>query len=29
MSKNLKYWHEEVGFNFRLTNIQSAMVVLK
>ena len=25
MSKNLKYWHEEAGFNFRLTNIQSAI----
>lgn len=25
MSKNKKYWHEYVGFNFRLTNLQSAI----
>ena len=25
MSKTKKYWHQEVGFNFRLTNLQSAI----
>ena len=25
MSKKKKYWHQEVGFNFRLTNLQSAI----
>ena len=25
MSKNKKYWHEQVGFNFRMTNIQGAI----
>jgi perosamine synthetase len=25
MSKNKRYWHEEVGYNYRLTNIQAAI----
>ena len=25
MSKQKKYWHEQVGFNFRMTNIQAAV----
>ncbi|SFB47861.1 perosamine synthetase [Cohnella sp. OV330] len=25
MSKNKKYWHEEVGFNFRMTNLQASL----
>lgn len=27
MSQNKRYWHEEVGFNYRLTNLQSAVGV--
>ena len=27
MSKKIRYWHNEIGFNFRLTNIQSAVGV--
>ena len=27
MSKNKRYWHEVVGFNFRLTNLQAAIGV--
>ena len=27
MSKNKRYWHEVVGFNFRLTNVQAAIGV--
>lgn len=27
MSKSKRYWHNEVGFNYRLTNIQSAIGV--
>jgi perosamine synthetase len=27
MSKTKRYWHEEVGFNYRLTNIQAAIGV--
>ena len=25
MSKKVKYWHEEIGFNFRITNLQSSI----
>tara|TARA_B110000879_G_C11148402_1_gene503468 strand:- start:669 stop:1784 length:1116 start_codon:yes stop_codon:yes gene_type:complete len=25
MSKDRKYWHEEVGFNYRMTNLQAAL----
>jgi perosamine synthetase len=25
MSKNKRYWHEEVGYNYRMTNIQAAL----
>ena len=24
MSSSIKYWHEEVGYNFRMTNMQAA-----
>ena len=27
MSKSKRYWHEEVGFNYRMTNIQAAIGV--
>ncbi|RLA07957.1 MAG: aminotransferase DegT [Gammaproteobacteria bacterium] len=27
MSKNKRYWHTEVGFNYRMTNIQAALGV--
>lgn len=27
MSKNKRYWHEEPGFNFRITNLQAAVGV--
>tara|TARA_B100000900_G_scaffold387579_1_gene378922 strand:- start:524 stop:1951 length:1428 start_codon:yes stop_codon:yes gene_type:complete len=27
MSKNKRYWHEQVGFNFRMTNLQAAVGV--
>ena len=27
MSKTKRYWHEEVGFNYRLTNLQAAIGV--
>lgn len=25
MSKKIKYWHEDIGYNFRITNLQSAI----
>ena len=25
MSKKVKYWHEDIGFNFRITNLQSSI----
>lgn len=25
MSKNRRYWHEELGFNYRMTNLQAAL----
>ena len=25
MSKTVKYWHDEVGFNYRMTNLQAAI----
>jgi len=27
MSKNQKYWHDEIGFNYRMTNLQAAIGV--
>jgi perosamine synthetase len=27
MSENKRYWHEEVGFNYRMTNLQAALGV--
>ena len=27
MSKNKRYWHEIVGFNYRMTNLQAAVGV--
>ena len=27
MSKSKSYWHEYVGFNFRMTNMQAALGV--
>ena len=28
MSKKIKYWHDHIGFNFRITNLQSSIDVL-
>ena len=27
MSKERKYWHDEIGFNYRMTNLQAAVGV--
>ena len=27
MSRDVRYWHTEVGYNYRMTNIQAALGV--